>query len=155
MSFRNGTSIGAGGMHVWWAVPQNAIAPPHPPLDFQGTSFQPFCFLSIFLFVCFGESALLALRPILFFYSLVSSPPVLNTAPPTRWAIINLTILFLFLLFRATPMAYGGSQTRGRIRAAAAGLHHSHSNANPSCVCNLHHSSRQHQILNPLSEARD
>ena len=25
----------------------------------------------------------------------------------------------------------------------------------PSCVCNLHHSSRQHRILNPLSEARD
>ena len=25
----------------------------------------------------------------------------------------------------------------------------------PSCVCDLHHSSRQSQILNPLSEARD
>ena len=24
-----------------------------------------------------------------------------------------------------------------------------------SCICDLHHSSRQHQILNPLSEARD
>ena len=24
-----------------------------------------------------------------------------------------------------------------------------------SCVCDLHHSSRQHQILNPLSEARN
>ena len=27
--------------------------------------------------------------------------------------------------------------------------------SNPSCVCDLYHSSRQHQILNPLSEARD
>ena len=26
---------------------------------------------------------------------------------------------------------------------------------NPSCICNLHHSSQQHQTLNPLSEARD
>ena len=26
---------------------------------------------------------------------------------------------------------------------------------NPSGVCNLYHSSQQHQILNPLSEARD
>ena len=26
---------------------------------------------------------------------------------------------------------------------------------NPSSVCNLHHSSPQRQILNPLSEARD
>ena len=25
----------------------------------------------------------------------------------------------------------------------------------PSCIRDLHHSSRQHQILNPLSEARD
>ena len=25
----------------------------------------------------------------------------------------------------------------------------------PSCICNLHHSSRQHWILDPLSEARD
>ena len=37
--------------------------------------------------------------------------------------------LSLSLLFRATPAAYGGSQSRGGIRAAAAGLHHSHSNA--------------------------
>ena len=26
---------------------------------------------------------------------------------------------------------------------------------NPSCICNLHYSSWQHQMLNPLSEARD
>jgi len=36
--------------------------------------------------------------------------------------------LFLFLLFRATPAAYGSSQARGRIRAAAPSLRHSHSN---------------------------
>ena len=36
---------------------------------------------------------------------------------------------FFFLLFRATPVAYGGSQARCRIEATAAGLHHSHSNA--------------------------
>ena len=32
-------------------------------------------------------------------------------------------------LFRATLEAYGSSQARARIRAVAAGLHHSHSNA--------------------------
>ena len=47
------------------------------------------------------------------------------------------------------------SQAKGRIRAEAAGLFHSHSNTDPSCICNLHHSSQQGQILNPLSEARD
>ena len=44
-------------------------------------------------------------------------------------------------------------------RAAAACLRHSHSNSNPgseSCLaCDLHHSSQQCRILNPLSEARD
>ena len=43
-------------------------------------------------------------------------------------------------LFRAAPSAYGSSQAKGRIRATAA---------------NVHHSSWQHQILNPKSEARD
>ena len=37
-------------------------------------------------------------------------------------------ILF-FLSFRAVPMAHGGSQGRGQIEAAAAGLHHSQSNS--------------------------
>ena len=36
--------------------------------------------------------------------------------------------LFYFLLFRATPVAYGGSQARGQIRAVATGLYHSHIN---------------------------
>ena len=35
---------------------------------------------------------------------------------------------FVFGHFRATPLAYGGSEARGRIGAVAASLHHSHSN---------------------------
>ena len=34
-----------------------------------------------------------------------------------------------FFFLRAIPMAHGSSQARGGIRAAAAGLHHSHGNA--------------------------
>ena len=42
----------------------------------------------------------------------------------------NLRIFFfLFCLFRAAPTTYGGSQARGLIRAVAAGLWQSHSNA--------------------------
>ena len=38
--------------------------------------------------------------------------------------------VFVFLFhFRAAPMAYGSSQAKGQIRARAAGLHYSHSNA--------------------------
>ena len=38
------------------------------------------------------------------------------------------TIHFVFCLFRAAPMAYGGSQVRGLIGAVANGLLKSHSN---------------------------
>ena len=38
-------------------------------------------------------------------------------------------LFFIFCLFRAIPAADGSCQAKGRIRAAAAGLHHSHSNA--------------------------
>ena len=57
---------------------------------------------------------------------------------------------FFFLLFGATPTAYGSSQARGQIGATAV-------TAMPdlSRVCDLHHSSWQRKILNPLSEARD
>ena len=41
---------------------------------------------------------------------------------------IKFLCLFIFL-FRAAPMAYGGSQARGLIRAVEASLRHSHSNA--------------------------
>ena len=55
--------------------------------------------------------------------------------------------LLFVLLFRGTPVAYGSSQARGGIGAAAAGLPHSHSN--------LHHSSQQGRIPDPLSKAGD
>ena len=45
----------------------------------------------------------------------------------------------LFAFSTAAPMAHGGSQAGGRIRAVATGLRHS---------------SQQCQILNPLSKAR-
>ena len=51
----------------------------------------------------------------------------LNAAHTQQEGIIYLFI-YLFSLFRAALTAYGGSQARGLI-GAAAGLHHSHSNA--------------------------
>ena len=54
---------------------------------------------------------------------------------------------FFFGLLRAAPTeyAYGGAQARGQIGAMP----------DPSRVCDLHHNSRLHWILNPLSKARD
>ena len=76
--------------------------------------------------------------------------------------LYHLQRVFLFVWFlgffglvRATPATYGSSQARGRIGAVPASLHHSHSNTGSKRHVQLHHSSQQYQILNPLSEARD
>ena len=60
-----------------------------------------------------------------------------------------------FLLFRATPTAYGGSQARGPIGATAAGLRHSHSNARSEPRLQPIPQLTATPILNPLSKARD
>ena len=60
-----------------------------------------------------------------------------------------------FCLFRAAPTAHGGSQARGRIRAVAAGLRHSHSNAGPKPSLQPTPQFRAAQFLNPLSKTRD
>ena len=41
----------------------------------------------------------------------------------------RMLVVFFSCIFRATPVAYGGSQARALIRATAASLRHSHSNA--------------------------
>ena len=68
---------------------------------------------------------------------------------------VECIIMFSFLLFRASPAAYGGSQARGPIRATAAGLHHSHSNTGSKPCLQATPQLTQHQILNPLRKARD
>ena len=59
----------------------------------------------------------------------------------------------------ATPVAYGSSQARGRIGAAAVAYATAILTPGPNCTTacghKLYHSLWQHQILNPLCEARD
>ena len=62
---------------------------------------------------------------------------------------------YFFFLFRAILVAYGSSQARDQIGAAAADLYHSHSNTRSEPYCDLQHSLWQNQIPDPLSEARD
>ena len=59
------------------------------------------------------------------------------------------SFFFFFCLLMPTPEAYWGSQARGWIRATAPAIR------DPSHVCDLHHSSWQRWIPDPLSEARD
>ena len=46
-----------------------------------------------------------------------------------QYSIIISIISIIILLFRAAPAAYGSSQGRGQIGAAAPSLYYSHSNA--------------------------
>ena len=74
----------------------------------------------------------------------------------TTWIFFG--FFFFFLLFGAAPAAYGGSQTRGQIVELELQLPaYTTATAMPdlSCIGDLHHSSQQHQIHNPLSEAKD
>ena len=49
----------------------------------------------------------------------------------TQKFVFFFCFVFFFLLFKAVPTSYGGSQARGPVGPVAAGLHHSHSNAGP------------------------
>ena len=71
------------------------------------------------------------------------------------WYNKDFLVWEFFCLFRAAPAAYRSSQARGRIRATAAGLHHSTATRDLSCIWDLHHSSEHRRILNPWSKARE
>ena len=66
----------------------------------------------------------------------------------------DIVIIIIFVLGGHT-LAYGGSQARGRIGVTAASLYPATATPDPSHVFDLQHSSWQHQIINPLSKARD
>ena len=70
--------------------------------------------------------------------------------------IITTTFFFGLLLFRAAHVAYGSCQTRG-VEWELQLPDYTTATATPdlSRDWDLHHSSRQPQILNPLPRARD
>ena len=59
----------------------------------------------------------------------ISAIPSIYKSPFPGSSTTHFPIFFIFLFFRAAPSVYGGSQAKGQIGAAAAGLCHSHSNA--------------------------
>ena len=54
-----------------------------------------------------------------------NAPSTLN--PNSLRTIAHLSLSLSFFFLKAAPATYGSSQARGRIGAATAGLHHSHS----------------------------
>ena len=63
------------------------------------------------------------------FFLVVATGLSSKTSQHTEITTFPKEIFFLSFFIRAAPAAYESSQTRGSIRAAAASLHHSHSNA--------------------------
>ena len=68
--------------------------------------------------------------------------------------IFKLLHAFFFLLFRAAPVAYRFSQSRGWIRDTDAHPHHSYSNMR-SELCQTYTRAHSNTRSNPLNEARD
>ena len=72
---------------------------------------------------------------------------------------MSVIIMFILLVcvsfFRAVPEAYGSSQAMDRIKSCGGKpTPQPQQHQIRSCVLDLHHSSQQRQILNPLSKAR-
>ena len=88
--------------------------------------------------------------------SLLSARKLLSLSL-SSWTLMFCFVLFFFFffLFGAAPAVYGSSQARGRIGATPASLHHSHSNAGSKMCLPPTPQTQQHQILNPMSRARD
>ena len=78
---------------------------------------------------------------------------------PRRFAILNRTmwffclfVLFCLFVFIATPVAYGRSQAKYRIRGAAEVYSTATATLDLCCLCNLRLNLWQCWILNPLSK---
>ena len=76
------------------------------------------------------------------------------------WVHFIFLFLFLFCLFvlpfsRAKPVAHGGSQARGLIEAVPLAYARATAMRDLRRICYLRHSSRQRQVRNSLSKARD
>ena len=78
------------------------------------------------------------------------------------WVVMGFFLISIFFFFfRATPVAHGGFRIESELRLGVKlelqlpAYPTTTATRDPSQVCDLHHSSRQRQILNPRSEARD
>ena len=76
--------------------------------------------------------------------------------PASSWTLCQVLTSFIYLfILKGWTCGIWKFQARGRIRAVAASLCHSHSNTRLSRSCNLRWSLWQRQILKPPSETRD
>ena len=72
-----------------------------------------------------------------------------------EWPVEDFLFFTFVLLFRAIPVAYVISRAGVELELQLPACTAATATWDPSCVCNLHHSSHQCRILKPLSESRD
>ena len=75
--------------------------------------------------------------------------------PNYSFLFIYFLLPFFFFLFRAAPPGYGSFQARGQSELQLPAYTTATAIQDTSLIYDLHHSSRQHQIPDPQSEARD
>ena len=68
---------------------------------------------------------------------------------------VGLVFVLSFCFFRATPMAYGSSEDRVQSELQLQVYATATAMPDPSRLCDLHHSSWQRWIPDPLKQARD
>ena len=96
--------------------------------------------------ICLQKSVTSSLKMTLLSMSFHHSFP--RTSPNYPKLFLKSQIVLLsFFLFRATPIAYGSSQARGRIGAVAASLRHSHINVRSEL--HLQHTPQPAATLDP------
>ena len=90
--------------------------------------------------------------------SLLSSPAGgtgEQNLPSPKQSSVAYYCFFFFFFFRAIPATYRGSSLGVESELQLPAYTTATAMQDPSRVCDLHHSSQQRQILNPLGEARD
>ena len=84
--------------------------------------------------------------------SLWEANPIFNLAPLWKYTFFfSLSLVFLGLYLGHMEVSRVGVESELHLLAYAMPT----ATQDPSHVCNLHHNSRQHQILNLMSKARD
>ena len=69
--------------------------------------------------------------------------------------LLQFEYLDIVLNARATPEAYEVPRLGAEEELQLLAYTTATATGDPKCICDLHHSSQQHQILNPLTGARD
>ena len=111
--------------------------------------------LVVFIVQVFGFLGKYILKYFILFGAVLNENAFLISFSDLWLPVYRNAAFFFFFFLKAAPAAYGNSQARGRIGAAAAGLCRSHSNTKSELHLQPTQQLEATPILNLLSRARD